>query len=143
LVSDDETKTLRTALEACEDGWRVTLSAGRQGESFVRHAEAILKVADASPAGNVDLQSLMARFEKVRRASAGETLFTPQEDHICFGPRWRVLQSERMGKTEAVAELALRPEHHADLENGVRVHPALLDIATGFAMELVAGFRDS
>ena len=143
LVRDDETKTLRTALEACDDGWRVTLSAGRKGESFVRHAEAILKVADASPAGNVDLQSLMARFEKVRRASAGETLVAPQENHICFGPRWRVLQSERMGKTEAVAELALRPEHHADLENGVRVHPALLDIATGFAMELVAGFRDS
>jgi NADPH:quinone reductase-like Zn-dependent oxidoreductase/NADP-dependent 3-hydroxy acid dehydrogenase YdfG/acyl carrier protein len=52
-------------------------------------------------------------------------------DAVKFGPRWRNLRTLAFGTSHGVAELALAPELAADVED-YALHPALLDMATGF-----------
>jgi acyl transferase domain-containing protein/NADP-dependent 3-hydroxy acid dehydrogenase YdfG len=52
-------------------------------------------------------------------------------DAVRFGPRWRNLRTIAFGDNEGVAELALAEEWTADVST-TALHPALLDMATGF-----------
>lgn len=52
-------------------------------------------------------------------------------DAVKFGPRWRNLRALAFGANHGVAELVLAPELAGDLED-FALHPALLDMATGF-----------
>ena len=70
----------------------------------------------------------------------GAALASAQEKQMQFGPRWQVLRRFRLTGDEGVAELSLPPEFAADLDDGWLVHPALLDIATGWAMALIRGW---
>ena len=47
----------------------------------------------------------------------------------------------KVGEAEALAHLKL-PETHADDVSTYGLHPGLLDIATGYAMDLIPGYRD-
>ncbi|MCB1330501.1 MAG: polyketide synthase dehydratase domain-containing protein, partial [Maritimibacter sp.] len=60
--------------------------------------------------------------------------------HLQFGPRWRVLKSTALGQGEGLAELALPAVAHDDPDAGYRLHPGLLDLATGWAMGLIEGY---
>jgi thioesterase domain-containing protein/acyl carrier protein len=66
-------------------------------------------------------------------------LRTRQEDHLRFGPRWRVLRRLSVGKGEALARLQL-DDAYAGETSQFELHPALLDIATGCAMDLIPGY---
>ncbi|MGB8811618.1 MAG: polyketide synthase dehydratase domain-containing protein, partial [Paracoccaceae bacterium] len=66
---------------------------------------------------------------------------SPQEEHLTFGPRWRVLTRAALGTNEGIAELSLPAEFRADLVQGWLLHPALLDLATGWAMGLIDGYQ--
>lgn len=58
---------------------------------------------------------------------------------MAFGPRWKVLRRYRLAQDEGVAELSLAPEHAAEAGAWL-AHPALMDIATGWAMGLIEGW---
>ena len=62
-----------------------------------------------------------------------------QENHIRFGPRWRVLRQVVYGENEALATLQLPGAFSDDLDS-YGLHPALLDYSTGFAMDLISGY---
>ncbi|MBK6685781.1 MAG: SDR family NAD(P)-dependent oxidoreductase [Deltaproteobacteria bacterium] len=63
-----------------------------------------------------------------------------QEDHLRFGPRWRVVTlARRTGPHEAFARLEL-PESYAPDVHQIALHPALVDLGTGFAMDLIDGY---
>ena len=82
----------------------------------------------------IDLAEIDARCQiDVSRADRGHRV--KQEKHLLFGPRWRTLRRFAFGEAEAVAELTLREQFTPDL-TVFGLHPALLDIATGFAIEL-------
>ena len=49
-----------------------------------------------------------------------------------FGPRWANVQRVHDGQGEAVIALELPPDFHSDLAP-IRLHPAMLDMATGGA----------
>jgi len=70
----------------------------------------------------------------------GQALPSAQEGQMDFGPRWKVLRRYRIAADEGVAELSLSPEFAAEAGQGWLVHPALLDIATGWAMALIRGW---
>jgi hypothetical protein len=59
--------------------------------------------------------------------------------HLHFGPRWSVLRQMRFSADEALAELEL-PEAFAGDLGTYALHPALLDLATGFATPLIEGY---
>lgn len=78
-----------------------------------------------------------------RVSSAGATGFirTAQEAHLNFGPRWNVLKRIAHGDGEAIAYLQLNEKYVGDLVD-YGLHPGLLDIATGCAMNLIPGYAD-
>lgn len=142
-VDDGKTKKIRVRLEPVDDGYRVVVVASVSGDAdagFQKHAEAILRYRARAVPKPLDAGAIARRCAEKRVAPAGEAMRTAQEQHLRFGPRWRVLQSLALGDAEALAELELPAMYHNDLEAGVLLHPALLDIATGFAMELIEGY---
>ncbi|TCV70029.1 acyl transferase domain-containing protein [Neorhizobium sp. R1-B] len=144
VFADGDTKTLRVRLESVGERFRVAIVAGpaEGGETalFVKHAEATLTPREVQESRVVDVPALALSFGERRVAVGDETLRAVQENHIRFGPRWAVLHSVAIHKREALAELRLDSCFAEDLTKGMVLHPALLDIATGFALELAAGY---
>jgi acyl transferase domain-containing protein len=60
-------------------------------------------------------------------------------DYLQFGPRWGNVRRIHYGQLEALAELELPARFAGDLEQ-YRLHPALLDMATGGVQNLIEGF---
>lgn len=140
---DGEAKALRLRLEPEGEYYRVTLLAGDpddDGSAFTKHAEAMLKPLARERPEPIDTATLLSRYEKKQVAEGNGALRAVQEKHIRFGPRWGVLRSMAMRAGEAMAELRLNPEFTRDLTSGVLLHPGLLDIATGFAMQLAEDY---
>ncbi|MEI2697297.1 MAG: SDR family NAD(P)-dependent oxidoreductase [Microthrixaceae bacterium] len=101
-------------------GWRLT-------------GEADLLLHPLDPADSVELARVLAGCDR-----RGATR-TRQQDHLRFGPRWDVVTEVRYGDRTAVAELKLKaPYDTEDLSMGL--HPALVDLGTGFAMDLIPGY---
>ncbi len=138
-VAEGEAREIRLTLTRNDEGYAAELRSavslqGRQGWQL--HAQAQIGPFDA-PARRLDVAAIAARLPEPER---GEGLQSPQEAHLAFGPRWRVLTSRSLGTGEGLARLALPAPFRA--EAGVwPMHPALLDLATGWAMGLIAGYQ--
>ncbi|WP_439519436.1 type I polyketide synthase [Hydrogenophaga sp.] len=141
-VSDDIARAVRVTLARSDAGYALEVRSdvvfeGRQG--FQLNAQATLVPGALPEAPDVDIQAVMARCP-LHHAADPAGLRSPQEQHLNFGPRWRVLQSVAYGESEGIARLELPTEFHRDLDEGYLMHPALLDLATGWAMQLIAGY---
>jgi len=137
-VSDG--RDIRLVLRPSPQGWRFTLQSKVQAgavSGWQSHSEGEIELS-AKPVPAADLASLRSRCGA---ATTGEGLRSPQEAHLNFGPRWRVLRSQAICGGEGLAELQLPQAFAGDLEAGHLAHPALLDLATGWAMELIPGYR--
>ncbi|WP_272004561.1 type I polyketide synthase [Roseovarius sp. ZX-A-9] len=106
----------------------VTLD-GRSGT--VQTAEARLVPLNGS-APAIDTNAITARCGDVAPAP----FVSPQEAHLDFGPRWRVVTEARFGEGEGIAHLSLPDAAQGDLVAGYLAHPALMDLATGWAIAL-------
>lgn len=142
-VDDDALREVRLSLARSDEGYQVEIRSdvqvdGRTG--YHLNAQATVAIGHLPTPGQIDVAAIRARMTRVEDAAKGETLRSLQEANLLFGPRWRVLQSTAYGQDEGIAELALPSAFHSDLKAGVEVHPALLDLATGWAMELVPGY---
>ena len=140
-----ESKIIRVRLEPVAGKFRAIIVAGSSEEnvSLTRHAEAFLEARAGSRAKPLSISSVATRCGTKSVAKAGVALESVQEKHIRFGPRWRVLQSMAVGSGEALAELALDSAYVGDLAEGMLLHSALLDIATGFALALADDYGAS
>lgn len=141
-VPDDEPRTVRVGLRADGGVYQFSVDS-EQGESgaagLQRHAEAQIKVLRARPAV-FDLERVLKSCTDKAVTAQDRALRSAQEDHLRFGPRWQVLRSVAFGRGEAVAKLKLGDDFATDVGHGFLVHPALLDIATGYAMDLIDGY---
>lgn len=139
-VADDDMRTIRARLSRSDEGYGFELQSavpvrGRSG--WLQHASARLRPLSGH-APRISISDISARLGPVER---GEGLRSPQEEHLNFGARWRVLNSRAYGQGEGLAELALPATFEAEPDQGWRIHPALMDLATGWAMELIEGYR--
>ena len=133
--------TLAPTLEGYEMVVREEVAVGmRSGEAgaigrpgWRPTAQATLLLYEPEPVPDLDVDGVVAQCG-VRDGARGH-----QAEHLSFGPRWDVLDSIRIGEGIAVAHLSLRSEF-ADDVHSVRLHPALVDIGTGFAMELIENY---
>ncbi|MGR3501865.1 type I polyketide synthase [Pseudaestuariivita sp.] len=138
-IADETPQEGRVRLTRRDEGYgfevqsRVTLD-GRQG--WQTHAQAVLALAPLAQPQPLDVDAIAARCP--RRQDGPQA--SPQEAHLAFGPRWKVLTSTAYGDGEGLATLALPGAARADLADGFLLHPALLDLATGWAMELIDGY---
>lgn len=110
--------------------------------AWTTHASATVRPYHNAKADTKDVDALTSACTKQITHADNEPLRSAQEDHLNFGPRWRVLQSLHMGEDQAVAKLAVDDKFAEDFDNPAAtiLHPALLDIATGYAMDLIPGY---
>jgi thioesterase domain-containing protein/acyl carrier protein len=139
------TREMRLTLTRSDQGYAARIEgghmqAGRQGR--VTLAEADLRLLPLTSPAPRDIEIMRGRMENWQEA-AGGPLPSPQEAHLDFGPRWRVLQARGLGTGEGLAHLRLPAEAQGDLAKGHLLHPALMDIATGWAMDLIEGYDGS
>ncbi|WP_104491339.1 type I polyketide synthase [Paracoccus denitrificans] len=128
LVSDTALVSTRVSPEG--DAMRIEILDDPQGEPNVSALVAGLPEAAPEalqPGGGWD------------RDGQGAAIPSAQEGRMAFGPRWKVLRRFRITGDEGVAELSLDPEFAAEAGEWL-AHPALLDIATGWAMQLIKGW---
>lgn len=139
----DGPRNIQATLIRSEEGYGFELRseaslAGRQG--FVLNAQARLIPGLQPRPAALDLNALAERCTTgIRQSDAG--LRSPQEAHLAFGPRWRVLRRTALGQGEGLAHLALPAAFRGDLDEGYVLHPALMDLATGWAMALIDGYE--
>jgi acyl transferase domain-containing protein/thioesterase domain-containing protein/NADP-dependent 3-hydroxy acid dehydrogenase YdfG/acyl carrier protein len=143
-VPDGEVRELRVRLRTSIEGYEfhvqseVVLDDG--GRGWQTHGQARLLLRAMATPTPVDLAATAAGCPDRRLPAAGrDWVPSPQEAHLRFGKRWRVVRELAYGPGRAVATVALAPEFAADVER-FRLHPAALDLATGFAMELIPGY---
>ncbi|MFX0540188.1 type I polyketide synthase [Roseovarius sp. S4756] len=106
---------------------------GREGE--VTTAEARLApLSETAP--RIEIAEIEGRCGPAQEGD----FVSPQEAHLAFGPRWRVVTRRAMGTQEGIAYLALPAAFRADLAAGWLAHPALLDLATGWGIALHPGY---
>ncbi|MGQ0565322.1 MAG: type I polyketide synthase [Gemmobacter sp.] len=140
-VAEEATRDIRLRLAASDEGFgfevRSAVTArGRTG--FVLNAQGRL-IPMAPAATGIDVAAIAARCAA---PETGEGLRSPQEEHLTFGPRWRVIRSRALGSGEGIAHLALPLPFRAEAGKWP-LHPALMDLATGWAMGLIAGYAPS
>jgi len=112
-----------------------------RADGFALNAQArLLPRPDMQGPAPLDLAGIAARCDRVESAAPGARLHSPQEAHLHFGPRWHVLRRMALGDGEGLATLGLPQECHGDLARGFRLHPGLLDLATGWAIALAPGY---
>ena len=143
-VSDDQAREVRVKLARSDEGYSLEIRSDVRFEgrtAFQLNAQATLIPAGQTSTTRVDLAAVKARCQQGQAADPGG-LRSPQEAHLNFGPRWRVLQTVAYGNGEGIAELRLPPEFEGDTVGGYQLHPALLDLATGWAMQLIAGYAN-
>nr|WP_330165855.1 SDR family NAD(P)-dependent oxidoreductase [Seohaeicola saemankumensis] len=139
-VPDGSTLDMQVRLPRADAGYGFEVQTV-QPTGTVTHAEAELSLLPLSPPESLDLDAIAKRCAAPETADAGSYLPAPQEAHLAFGPRWHVIRSMALGQDEGLAWLSLPEPHAADLTQGWGLHPGLMDLATGWAMNLIAGYR--
>lgn len=138
-LASGQSQDVRVRLMRTEAGYGVEVHSGhdqRGRRGWLLHASArIVPLTDDPP--RLDLAAISARLPA---PEVGSGLESPQERHLIFGPRWRVLSSRSLGQGEGLAHLALPDAFAAEADQGWRIHPALMDLATGWAMGLIEGY---
>ena len=141
-VSDAETRDVLLRLPRSRTGYDMVIESGPEGAREM-NAQASLSLLPMAAPARIDPDAIAARCGSPKRAAPGGWIRGAQEAHLKFGPRWRVLKSTALGTGEGLAELALPEVAEGDTEAGYRLHPGLMDLATGWAMELIEGYTST
>lgn len=142
-VPDGATRSVRILVN--RDGQRLRIAVESRvdtdkGAAWLRHAEASAAIAREPQPPPLDIQDAMSRCAGTSRSDGGRPMRSAQDIHLRFGPRWQVLRELHLGKQRALARLQLGDAFAGDVAQGLLAHPALTDIATGYAMELIPGY---
>jgi acyl carrier protein len=139
VVPDDAERELRVVLER-DGGDFVMLSrrAANEDAQWIEHVRGTAAYVEADSPVKRSIEDLRDRCAARTETFDGP----PRPPHLRFGPRWGCLQEVRYGEAEALATLELPGTFATDLET-MDAHPAVLDLATGCAHALIAGYDAS
>ena len=141
-VADDSEKEVRVKLVETDEGYSIEVRSACEVDgqpAWQLHALGSVALVPLADVPAVDLATVADRCDDgVDIDEAG--IRTPQENHLRFGARWRVLKKARWGQGEALGELELPSRFASDLDL-VSLHPGMMDMATGFAMKLIEGYE--
>ena len=142
-VSDDGEKDVRARIQRTEEGYAFDVRSrseldGRPGWEL--HAQGRLLLQALDKPAPIDLAAVEARCTEKRVPYNQDGIPSAQEAHLRFGPRWRVLRQVAYGQHESIATLELADVYKGDLEH-YGLHPALMDISTGYGMHLIEGYK--
>ena len=135
LVPDRSEREVRVVLNR-SDGRFAIVSRGAD-PSWIDHVRGEVRVVDPVPKSAIDLETIRSRCQRERIQFEAP----PNRRHLRFGTRWNCLKCVQLGEDEALAELELDVAFGEDCQS-LRAHPALLDLATGCAHQLIMGFDE-
>ncbi|MEQ8690657.1 MAG: alpha/beta fold hydrolase, partial [Pseudomonadales bacterium] len=143
FVEDTSAREFRVNLLGNSHSWQVSVEAADMADTSVWYTCVRANVrTDVEYPGSPVLAEIQNKFELPTETAAGSgAIKTRQEAHLNFGQRWHVLKQSFMGDGEALGKLKLPADFAADLDTYL-IHPGLLDIATGFAMDLIPGYAE-
>ncbi len=110
-------------------------------KEWIEHSTGSISTCRSRPALHIDRTAIAARC-KQRTIVFGDANRPRQERHFNFGPRWQTLRTLQLGEREALAEISLDSHVAGDVAR-MRIHPALLDMATGAALYLTDDYEHS
>ncbi|MCH2164561.1 MAG: KR domain-containing protein [Marinovum sp.] len=134
-------KDVRVTLARSKRGYDVAVRSAIMFEgrkAWQLHAEALVLLNAKAKTAQIDLQTVSARMAALSKSDI--PIRSAQEGHLAFGPRWSVLRGKVLGEGEGLARVRLPQHATGDLAAGYALHPALMDIATGWGMELIKGY---
>ena len=139
-VADGGARDMRLRLTRSDEGYGFDVLAdatlnGRHG--FALTAQGAVSLMPMAQPDRLDLDAIRARCPAHVEGGAAK-LTSAQEVHLTFGPSWKVLDARALGRGEGIADLSLPAGASAP---DTPLHPALMDIATGWAMELIEGYQ--
>jgi len=144
-VKDDEKREVHTIIRKDGDAFKFLIksksSAPKKGEEPKWQEHAIGKIRDirVEPARKHHIKAL------IEKDDVAEITITEEEQEKIkergLGPRWNNIKKVYVGTNEVLALLELSEEFFPDLEK-FKLHPALLDMATGLARLYIAGEGD-
>ena len=138
IVDANESREVRIQLRREEESggsgvYRFSIFSRKDG--WIEHSTGIVAQARPQPVKTVDRAAIEARCSQ-RYFAFDPQHGTDWDRQFDFGPRWRSLRRLHAGKHEALGEIELGAEFLADCD-ALRIHPALLDMATQPALYLV------
>ena len=131
-VGDSEEKRLQIQIEG--DGLQSALTIFSDSDELP-HATGLARLITRPPAKKIDLKVITQRCVD----SASTLGRFMDQSFMAFGPRWGCIDEIKYGGNEALVSLSLSAEFLDDLD-GYKVHPAMLDMATGCAQFLMHNF---
>ncbi len=144
-IADGQAREVRTRLTPIDNGYSFELAerveidgpptegAGGSRRGWRRTGSATILLLGLPETRRIDIEAIEAR------CAVRGPRHSKQEEHLRFGPRWQVVSQSRFGAGEALARLHLPDQYHGDLVT-IGLHPALVDLGTGFAMDLIDGY---
>ncbi|UWQ92252.1 SDR family NAD(P)-dependent oxidoreductase [Rhodobacteraceae bacterium M382] len=135
-VEDAHARETVIRLEPTESGFGFSVHAALPNGGYALNAQGSL-LLEGGEQPTLNPQDIAARCAAPVQPR-GDRLRSPQEAHLKFGPRWHVLTETALGEGEGLARLSL-PD--AARNDGCLLHPGVMDLATGWAMELIPGYQ--
>ncbi len=141
-VQGDEKREVRVSLNQDGDVYAFSVtSRAHFDEEWLEHARGKIGYSLEKAPAPLDIMAILDRCQQKEITFGPGKQFTKQEMHLNFGPRWKNLRRMNFGQGEAIAHLELLPEFRADIA-AYKIHPALMDLATGFPLPLIAGYEE-
>ncbi|RMG97446.1 MAG: SDR family NAD(P)-dependent oxidoreductase [Chloroflexi bacterium] len=140
-----ETKQMRVTLAKQGAGYEfeVTSKTAVSGETrWQEHVRGRVTKATAVSRQPQNITHIRTRCQQKHITFAPLDQETRQEAYLDFGPRWKNLRDIWFGTDEALARLQLADEFASDVTS-FHLHPALMDLATSFALPLLEGYDTS
>ena len=135
IVGEEETKGLQTVLQPMGQGeFEFSMQSERNGE-MQEHVRGVVAAIDFAQPDALNISDIDAR------CSVREEFYRDEDHpHLIFGPRWKNIESIKIGQGEALVSLKLNDKFVADLDD-FKLHPGVMDMATGCAQSLVDGYN--
>ena len=135
MVADGDEKRMKIVLSK-ESPATFEIKSAYHADSDIwqDHVRGSVSWLAASAPNAVNKDEILARCQ-LRQ----ETYDFYQHSQVNWGPRWNNLRQMNYGTQEALAHLVLPDDFVADLEQ-FQLHPAMLDLATAGAQDLITGF---
>ena len=130
-IDDAEERDLEVRLSPSANGHDVTISGREPGDSvWVEHARGHVRRRDDESGATETLQQVSARVGVPLPVGESPNRF------MDFGPRWSNVRARSSAEREALLHVALADAFVEDVAT-VGAHPALLDLATAGAQDLI------
>jgi acyl transferase domain-containing protein/thioesterase domain-containing protein len=136
VLAEDEKREMRVSLRKKDSQYAFAVASRAPGNrNWQEHVQATLQCPDPQATAAYPIKAILERCAQ-REACTG---IERQQTYLHFGSRWKNYGQIYRGSQEALALLQLDEQFHDDLKV-FGLHPALLDIATGFALSLIPDF---